>query len=307
LSFGTQVLGRLQRISREIGRRGTLRPAVIGGILTAMVSPFDRDGGLDEEAAVRLVHHLLANGSDGLVITGSTGEGATLTDDEKARLWEIGVAESGDAPVIAGTGTYDTRHTVELTERAAEIGVDYALVVTPYYVRPTPEGIRRHYREAASVGLPIVAYNIPGRTATDMSNDLLAELGQIDNVVAVKQARYEDIAAIDGLDLLAGNDDVFAETLDAGATGIISVAAHLVGRELRREMDEPERRHEIQDGLADLFEALTVTTNPIPVKAAMNLIGVNVGGLRLPLVEASEEEKAVLRAALERHELLAAV
>jgi 4-hydroxy-tetrahydrodipicolinate synthase len=280
---------------------------VIGGILTAMVTPFDADGALDEEATIRLIHHLLENGSDGLVITGSTGEGATLTDDEKARLWEIGVAETGDAPVIAGTGTYDTRHSVELTERAAEAGVDFALVVTPYYVRPTREGIKRHYQEVASVGLPIVAYNIPGRTATDMPNDLLAELAQIENVVAVKQARYEDIATVDGLDLLAGNDDVFAETLDAGGTGIISVAAHLVGRELRRELDEPERRHEIQDGLRDLFEALTVTINPIPVKAAMNLTGHDVGGLRLPLVDATEEEKAVLRAALERHELLAAV
>jgi 4-hydroxy-tetrahydrodipicolinate synthase len=280
---------------------------VIGGILTAMATPFDKDGELDEDATVRLIHHLLENGSDGLVITGSTGEGATLTDDEKARLWELGVAESGDAPVIAGTGTYDTRHTVELTERAAEAGVDYALVVTPYYVRPTREGIQRHYQEAASVGLPIVAYNIPSRTATDMPNDLLAELAQIDNVVAVKQARYEDIAAIDGMDLLAGNDDVFAETLEAGGTGIISVASHLVGRELRREIDEPDHRYEIQDGLADIFKALTVTTNPIPVKAALNLMGVTVGGLRLPLVEATEEEKAVLRAALERHELLAAV
>ena len=272
-----------------------------------MVTPFDRDGELDEDAAVGLVHHLLENGSDGLVITGSTGEGATLTDDEKARLWEIGVAESGDAPVVAGTGTYDTRHTVELTERAAEIGVDFALVVTPYYVRPNREGIKRHFEAAASAGLPIVAYNIPSRTATDMPNDLLAELAEIDNVVAVKQARYENIAAIEGLDLLAGNDDVFAETLDAGGTGIISVASHLVGRELRREIDEPERRHEIQDGLADLFKALTVTTNPIPIKAALNMVGVHVGGLRLPLVEATEEEKAVLRAALERHELLAAV
>jgi 4-hydroxy-tetrahydrodipicolinate synthase len=287
--------------------RGTLPRAVIGGILTAMVTPFDRDGELDEDAFVRLIHHLLENGSDGLVITGSTGEGATLTDEEKVRLWELGVAESGDAPVIAGTGTYDTRHSVELTERAAEAGVDFALVVTPYYVRPTREGIKRHYEAVAEVGLPIVAYNIPSRTATDMPNDLLAELAQIDRVVAVKQARYEDIAPIEGLDLLAGNDDVFAETLDAGGTGIISVASHLVGRELRREIDEPDRRHEIQEGLRDLFEALTVTTNPIPVKAALGLIGINVGGLRLPLVEASEEEKAVLRAALERHELLAAV
>jgi 4-hydroxy-tetrahydrodipicolinate synthase len=280
---------------------------VTGGILTAMVTPFAADGELNEEATVRLIHHLLGNGSDGLVLAGSTGEAATMTDDERVRLWELGVAETGDAPVIAGTGTYDTRHSVELTERAAEAGVDAVLIVTPYYVRPTREGIKRHYAEIAAVGLPIVAYNIPSRTATDMPNDLLAELGQMDNVVAVKQARYEDLAPIDGLDLLAGNDDILAKTMDLGGTGGILVASHLVGREMRRIIDEPEHRHEIEDGLRDLYEAVAVTTNPIPIKAAMNLAGHEVGGLRLPLVEATEEEKAVIRAALDRHELLAAV
>jgi 4-hydroxy-tetrahydrodipicolinate synthase len=280
----------------------------LGGILTAMVTPFDRDGELDEDAAVRLMHHLLDNGSDGLVLAGSTGEGATLTDDEKARLWELGVAEGGDAPVIAGTGTYDTRHSVELAERATEIGVDAVLVVTPYYNRPNRLGIKAHYEAvAAATDKPVVAYNIPSRTATDMPNDLLAELAQIDNVSAVKQARYEDYAAIDGLDLLAGNDDIFAKTMDLGGTGGILVASHLVGREMRRIIDEPDRRHEIEESLRDLYKAITVTTNPIPVKAALNMIGVEVGGLRLPLVEATEEEKAVIRAALERHELLAAV
>jgi 4-hydroxy-tetrahydrodipicolinate synthase len=280
----------------------------IGGILTAMVTPFGDDGGLDEDAAIRLIHHLLDNGSDGLVLTGSTGEGATLTDEEKARLWEIGVAEAGDATVIAGTGTYDTRHSVELTERAAEIGVDAVLVVTPYYVRPNRLGIKAHYETVAgATDLPVVAYNIPSRTATDMSNDLLRELGQIENVVAVKQARYEDFAPIDGLDLLAGNDDILAKTMDIGGVGGILVSSHLVGREMRRIVDEPEHRHELEDALRDLYEALSVTTNPIPLKAALNMTGQHVGGLRLPLVEATEEEKAVIRAALERHELLAAV
>jgi 4-hydroxy-tetrahydrodipicolinate synthase len=288
--------------------RGTLPRAVIGGILTAMVTPFDRDGELDEDAFVRLIHHLLDNGSDGLVITGSTGEGATLTDEEKVRLWELGVAESGDAPVIAGTGTYDTRHSVELTERAAEAGVDFALVVTPYYVRPTREGIKRHYEAVAEVGLPIVAYNIPSRTATDMPNDLLAELAaDIDNVTAVKQARYEDLAPIEGMDLLAGNDDVLAKVLDMGGTGGICVSSNLIGAEMRRIVDEPDRRHEIEGELRDLYRAMSVTTNPIPVKTAMNMIGLDAGPLRLPLVEASEEERAVIREALERHNLLAAV
>jgi 4-hydroxy-tetrahydrodipicolinate synthase len=281
---------------------------VIGGILTAMVTPFGNDGELNEDATARLIRHLLDNGSDGLVLTGSTGEAATMTDEEKVRLWEIGVAETGDATVIAGTGTYDTRHSIELTERAAEAGVDGVLVVTPYYVRPNRRGIKAHYEAiAAATDLPIVAYNIPSRTATDMPNELLAELGQIDNVVAVKQARYEDMAPIEGLDLLAGNDDILAKTMDLGGTGGILVAAHLVGTEMRRIIDEPDRRHEIEDGLRDLYEALSVTTNPIPVKAALNMIGQDAGGLRLPLVEATEEEKAVIRAALDRHQLLAAV
>jgi 4-hydroxy-tetrahydrodipicolinate synthase len=281
---------------------------MIGGILTAMVTPFGSDGELNEDATARLIRHLLDNGSDGLVLAGSTGEAATMTDEEKVRLWEIGVAESGDATVIAGTGTYDTRHSIELTERAAEVGVDAVLVVTPYYVRPNRRGIKAHYEAiAAATDLPIVAYNIPSRTATDMPNELLAELGQIENVVAVKQARYEDMAAIDGLDLLAGNDDILAKTMDLGGTGGILVASQLVGTEMRRVVDEPDRRHEIEDGLRDLYEALSVTTNPIPVKAALNMIGQEAGGLRLPLVEATEEEKAVIRAALERHQLLAAV
>jgi 4-hydroxy-tetrahydrodipicolinate synthase len=280
----------------------------LGGILTAMVTPFDADGRLDEDAAVRLIHHLLENGSDGLVLAGSTGEAATLTDDEKIRLWELGVAESGEAPIIAGTGTFDTRHSVELTELAHELGVDAMLVVTPYYVRPNRRGIKAHYETvAAATDRPIVAYNIPSRTATDMPNDLLAELAQIENVTAVKQARSEDIAPIEGMDLLAGNDDVLAEVMDMGGTGGILVASHLVGREMRQIIDEPDRRHEIQDGLRDLYRALTVTGNPIPIKAAVNMIGLEVGGLRLPLVEASDDERAVIRDALERHNLIAAV
>jgi 4-hydroxy-tetrahydrodipicolinate synthase len=280
----------------------------IGGILTAMVTPFDREGALDEDASVRLMHHLLENGSDGLVLAGSTGEGATLTDEEKARLWELGVAESGDATIIAGTGTYDTHHTVELTRRATAIGVHGMLVVTPYYNRPNRRGIKAHFETvAAATDRPIVAYNIPSRTATDMPNDLLAELAEIDNVVAVKQARYDDLAPIEGMDLLAGNDDILAKVMDLGGTGGILVASHLVGREMRRIVDQPERRREIEDGLRDLYRALTVTTNPIPVKAALNLAGHDVGGLRLPLVEASDEEKAVIREALERHHLLATV
>jgi 4-hydroxy-tetrahydrodipicolinate synthase len=285
------------------------REMSIGGILTAMVTPFDKDGALDEDAAVRLMHHLLENGSDGLVLAGTTGESPTLTDDEKCRLWELATAETRrDATIVAGTGTYDTRHSVELTERATEIGVDAVLVVTPYYNRPNRRGIKAHFETvAAATDRPVIVYNIPSRTATDIPNDLLAELAQIENIAAVKQARYEDMQPIDGMDLLAGNDDVLARVMDMGGTGGIHVASHLVGREMRRIIDEPDNRQEIEDGLRDLYRALTVTTNPIPVKTALQLAGHDVGGLRLPLVEATDEERAVIREALERHKLLAAV
>jgi 4-hydroxy-tetrahydrodipicolinate synthase len=281
----------------------------IGGILTAMVTPFGRDGQLDEDAAVRLMQHLLENGSDGLVLSGTTGESPTLTDEEKLRLWELGVAETpDDATIVAGTGTYDTRHSVELTERATEIGVDAMLVVTPYYNRPNRRGIKAHFETVAgATDRPIVVYNIPSRTGTDIPNDLLAELAEIENVAAVKQARYDDMQPIQGLDLLAGNDDILARVMDMGGTGGILVASHLVGREMRRIIDEPDRRQEIEDGLRDLYRALTVTTNPIPIKTALQLAGHDVGGLRLPLVEASEEELTAIREALERHKLLAGV
>lgn len=276
-----------------------------GGILAAMVTPFDQGGRLNESAAADLMRHLLANGSDGLVLAGSTGEGFTLTDEEKVRLWEIGVAESGDAPVIAGTGTNDTAHSVEMTRRAAEVGVDGALAVTPYYIKPNRRGLIAHYKAIAGASdLPVVLYNIPSRCVIDMPNDLLAELGRVDNIVAVKQSRYEEIDTIDGLDLLAGNDDTLAEVLDKGGTGGILVAANVVGTEMRRMIDEPESRSEIHDSLSDLFEALFVTANPIGVKAALEMLGHDVGGLRLPLIEASEEETAVVRASLERHGLL---
>jgi 4-hydroxy-tetrahydrodipicolinate synthase len=280
----------------------------LGGIMTAMVTPFDANGGFAEDAAARLMRHLLENGSDALVLAGTTGESPTLGDDEKVRLWEIGVAECGDAPVIAGTGSNDTRHSVELTERATEIGVDAVLVVAPYYNKPNRRGLLEHYRAVAeATDRPVVLYNIPSRSVIDMPNDLLRELAEIDNVSAVKQARYEDLEPIEGLDLLAGNDDMLADVLEIGGTGGILVASHLVGREMRRMIDEPDARREIHESLQDVYRALAVATSPIQVKAALNMLGHDVGGLRLPMVEASEEEKAVIREALERHGLLTAV
>jgi len=281
----------------------------IGGVLTAMVTPFDADGRVDESAAVDLMHHLLANGSDGIVIAGTTGEGATLDDDEKCRLFELAVAEAGDALVIAGTGSNDTAHTVHLTERATEIGVDAHLVVTPYYNKPNERGIVAHFQAVAeATDLPIVAYNIPSRCVVDIPNGLLREMAEtIPNVQAVKQANNDNLAPIEGLALLAGNDDVLARTMDLGGTGGILVATHLFGNEMKRIVEEPDRRQEIHDSLVDVFEALGVTTNPMPIKAALRMAGHTVGGFRLPMVDLAEDEEAVVRAMLERHGLLSAV
>jgi 4-hydroxy-tetrahydrodipicolinate synthase len=285
------------------------RRVTFEGILTAMVTPFDERGRVDEDAFVAMVHHLLENGSDGLVVAGTTGEGATLSDDEKVRIWELAMAEAGGAPVIAGTGTYDTAHSAHLTERATETGVDGVLVVTPYYNKPNRRGLRAHFEAvAAATNLPVVLYNIPGRCVIDLPNEFLRELAQaIPNVVGVKQARSEDIEAIDGMDLLAGNDDTLAEVLDKGGTGGICVSSHIVGREMRRMIDEPDARHEIHEQLKDIFDVMFITASPTPVKAALNMLGIRAGGLRLPMVEASEEEEQAIRGVLERHGLLSAV
>lgn len=281
----------------------------VAGILTAMVTPFDADGGVAEEATARLIRHLLDHGSDGVVLTGTTGEASTLTDDEKARVWQLGVevahARHSDALVIAGTGSNDTRHALELTERAAAAGVDAVLVVSPYYNRPNRRGLVAHFRAVANATeLPIVLYNIPARTGVDMPNDLLAELGQLDNVVAVKQSREEDCAPIEGLDLLAGNDDLLGRVLDMGGTGGILVASHLVGGEMRRMIDEPGERAAIERRLLPLYDGLSVTPLCISTKAALNMLGHGVGGVRLPMVEPSPEEEATIRSSLESLGLL---
>jgi 4-hydroxy-tetrahydrodipicolinate synthase len=278
----------------------------LGTILTAIVTPFDSSLNVDEESFVALHRHLCEHGSDGIVACGSTGEAATLTDEEHLRVVELACSERPEGTtVVAGTGSNDTRHACELTARATELGVDAVLVVTPYYLRPNRRGIRRHYEEVArATDKPVLLYNIPSRTGTDMPNDLLAELAEIENVAGVKQANDANLALVDGLDVYAGNDEVFAKTLDMGGAGGILVASHVVGDEMRRMVDEPENRAAIHAELEDVYRALTVTTNPIPIKAALNLLGHDVGGLRLPMVEADEEETAVVRAMLERHGLL---
>jgi 4-hydroxy-tetrahydrodipicolinate synthase len=278
----------------------------LGTVITAIVTPFDDDLRVDEEAFVRLLRHLAEHGSDGFVVCGSTGEAATLSDDEHLRLVELAVQERPEGvKIVAGTGSNDTRHAVELTERATELGVDGTLSVTPYYVRPNRRGLLAHYGEISrATDKPILLYNIPSRSALDVPNDLLAEIGQLDNVIGVKQANNDNLAPIDGLEVYAGNDEIFARTLDMGGAGGILVASHIVGDEMRRMVTEPERRAEIDASLRDVYAVMGVTTNPIPVKAALNLVGLRVGGLRLPLVEVSDEEREAVREVLERHGLL---
>jgi 4-hydroxy-tetrahydrodipicolinate synthase len=277
--------------------------------LTAAVTPFDPNGQIDEEAFVRLLAHLRENGSNGVVVAGTTGEGSTLTDEEKLRLYQLAAEQGGDLFIVAGTGSNDTAHTVHLSERASQIdGVDALLVVTPYYNKPPLRGVYAHFEAVSqATDLPIVAYNIPSRTAIDLPNDFLRSLAEVEHVAAVKQSRYTEIAAIDGLDLLAGNDDTLAEVLDAGGTGGILTCSPFVGTEMRRMIDEPENRHAIQEKLNDLIEVFSITQLSMTVKAGLKLVGVEVGGVRLPLVEADEGEVAQIRGALERHGLLSAV
>jgi 4-hydroxy-tetrahydrodipicolinate synthase len=278
----------------------------LGSVITAIVTPFDEALRVDEEAFVSLMAHLAANGSDGFVVCGTTGEAATLTDEEHLGLIELAVRERpADVSIIAGTGSNDTRHAVHLTEQACALGVDAVLSVTPYYNRPSPRGIVRHYEEvAAASDLPVILYNIPSRTATDMPNELLARLAQIERIDYVKQANDDNLAPVDGLRIYAGNDSSFARTLDMGEAGGILVASHIVGPQMRRMVDEPEHRAEIDASLQDVYKTLFITSNPTCTKAALEMLGHRVGGLRLPLLEADESEREQVRAMLERNGLL---
>jgi 4-hydroxy-tetrahydrodipicolinate synthase len=283
-----------------------------------MVTPFRADGSVDLERFRELAAFLVENGSDGIVVSGTTGESPTLTDQEKLDLFRAAVETVGDrATVIAGTGTYDTRHSAELTKEATALGVDGILVVTPYYNKPPQRAIVRHFEEiAAATHLPIVAYNIPGRVVINIEPATIARLAEIENVVAVKQA-HDDleearfIAEETRLDLYSGDDPITFSFLELGGVGVVSVTAHLWGPQIaemiRRhrdgDVDGARALHEEQQPAYDL---LKIQTNPIPIKAALNLTGHEVGGHRLPMVDASVEELAQIRSCLERSGLLAA-
>jgi 4-hydroxy-tetrahydrodipicolinate synthase len=291
---------------------------VLGEVLTAVVTPFAGDGSVNLESFRRLCAHLVDNGSDGVVVAGTTGESPTLADEERLDLFASAVEAIGDrATVIAGTGTYSTAHSVHLTAKAHELGVDGFLVVTPYYNKPPQRGIVAHFEAIAeATDKPIVVYNIPQRVVLNLELETLAELARIPNVVAVKQATTDPeqarrIVEHGGLALYAGNDELLLPFLELGGVGGILVHTHVVGRQVRELVDrykegDREGARELDEELRPLIDALAVTTNPIPVKAALNMLGHDVGGHRLPLVEATPEEQRTIRGALERAGVLAA-
>jgi 4-hydroxy-tetrahydrodipicolinate synthase len=275
----------------------------LGELLTAMATPFDGDGAVDLDATRRLARHLVETGSDGVVVCGTTGEGPTLSDREKLDLFDAVVSEvGGSATVVANTGTYDTHHSAALTRSALETGVDAVMAVTPYYSKPPRAGLIAHFTavaEAAS-GRPVVLYNIPQRVIVNLEPDVLIELSRVPNIVAVKQATTDldqarRILAESDLTLYAGNDDLVAPLTGLGGAGGICVGSHVAGRRFRQMIDlarggQTDAAAEVDRSLRPLYDALAVTTNPIPLKYLLNRMGLSVGGVRLPLVEATPDE-----------------
>ena len=284
---------------------------MLGEVLTAVVTPFRTDGSVDLDAFRRLTRHLVEHGSDGLVVTGTTGESPTLSDDERFALYSAALEEVGDhATVVAGTGTYSTAHSVHLTERAHELGCHAFLVVTPYYNRPPPRGIVAHFEAIAdATDRPIVAYNIPARVALNVEPETMAELAEIPTVTAVKQANPDldqarRIVEL-GLDLYAGDDDLILPFLELGGVGGVCVHTHVVGPQVkelvrRYKAGDHDGARALDEELRPAIELLRVVTNPIAIKAALDLLGHDVGDHRLPLVPATHEEREAVRGCLER-------
>jgi 4-hydroxy-tetrahydrodipicolinate synthase len=295
----------------------TYNSTMLGRILTAIVTPFHEAGSVDFDAFQALARHLVANGSDGLVVAGTTGEAPTLTDGERLDLFRAALDAVGDeATVVAGTGTYSTAHSVHLTEQAHELGVDGFLVVTPYDNKPPQRGVVAHFEAVATASdRPIVAYNIPSRVVVNIEPDTISRLAEIESVRAVKQAApsLDEARHIvgTGLDLYAGDDNLLRPFLELGAVGGICVHTHVVGPLVAEQVrasaaGDVDRVREIDLELAPAYELLAITTNPIAIKAALRLLGHPVGGYRLPMVEPTEDEVERVRGCLERLGLLVA-
>ncbi|MGH2706651.1 MAG: 4-hydroxy-tetrahydrodipicolinate synthase [Actinomycetota bacterium] len=285
-----------------------------GDLITAMVTPFDEGGAVDLEGARRLAGWLVDNGSEGLVVTGSTGEAPTLTDDERVSLWRTVADAVGDrASVIAGSGTNDTAHSIDLTQAAQEAGVHASLLVTPYYNKPPQRGLLEHFQAIADATmLPLFVYDIPGRTALKIEHRTLIEIAAIDNVVAVKDSAG-DVQGASRLvsqappdfQVYCGNDGETLPWLAVGAVGVVSVASHVVGPQMaemigRFKGGDADGARKIHLDLMPVFDAMAITTNPIPVKAAVGLLGLPAGSPRLPLPAATPEEIERIREVLAR-------
>jgi 4-hydroxy-tetrahydrodipicolinate synthase len=290
-----------------------------GSLATAMVTPFRDDHGVDLDRAQELARWLVANGSDAIVVAGSTGESPTLTHREKVDLFRA-VAEAirGEGQMIAGVGTYSTAETLELAEAAADVGADGLLVVTPYYSKPPQRGLTAHFTAVAdATDLPVVLYNIPARTALRIEHDTLIELAEHPRIVAVKDSTgdFQSISRLiaespDGFEVYSGDDWATFGFACLGAVGVVSVASHLVGPQIHQMLDlirtgDIPAARKIHETLTPLFNALFVTSNPIPLKAALQMVGRGAGPTRLPLVAATADEEARVRAALEDAGLLA--
>ena len=289
-----------------------------GSLITAMVTPFRDDHAIDIDGAERLAAHLLDSGSDAIVVAGSTGESPTLTHKEKSDLFRaVGGVVRGRGQLICGTGTYSTAETLELTQAAEDAGADGLLVVTPYYNKPPQRGLIAHFeRVADATDLPIIVYNIPGRTATRIEHDTLLRLAERPNIVAVKDSTgdFQGVSRLmaeapPDFEVYSGDDWATFGYVCLGAVGIVSVASHLVGPQIRQMIelietgDVPAAR-KIHEALSPLFNALFITSNPIPVKAALEMLGLPAGVPRLPLVPATPEERDRVRRALEDAGLL---
>ena len=287
--------------------------AVFGRVLTAMATPFDESGAVDWEQVTALAKRLVDSGSDGIVVAGTTGESPTLSDEEKIRLFRtVKGAVGGRVVVVAGTGTYDTKHSIHLSKEAERAGSDALLLVNPYYNRPSQDGLYAHFRTIAeSTPLPCMLYNIPGRTGVNCAPETIARLADVPNIAAVKEAsgsldQVSDIRRRTKEDFLiySGDDSLTLPILAVGGAGIVSVASHLVGREIQQmvrayEEGEVARALQLHLHLLPLFKVLFITTNPVPLKAALNMSGITVGKPRLPLVEATAKEKEQIQTVLE--------
>ena len=290
---------------------------MLGHILTAIVTPFREDESIDFDAFQKLARHLVENGSDGIVVAGTTGESPNLTDEERLDLFRAAIeAVGGDATVVAGTGTYSTLHSVHLSERAHELGADALLVVTPYYNKPPQRGIVAHFEAIArTIDKPIVVYNIPSRSVVNIEPETISRLAEIETVRAVKQAN-DDLAEAkhivdSGLALYAGDDVLVQPFVELGGLGGICVHTHVVGPQVAEQVratlaGDVDRGRELDRELGPAYDLLKIQTNPLPIKAALNLLGHAVGGHRLPLPAPTEDEIAAVRGCLERLGLLVA-